>query len=245
MHTEPPIRLSIPAWRNSHYISLAEILLNIGKSLINMQWFVRIDEAAPEPGAEQLEALLPTTPLSIFELLHLVTPSIQIIDGEITAKDETKTENPYLVIRAVDSTSWDIETNLDHIAHELKQPYPELTIFTTSNAGEINTHKTNKIITILTQAMLGAISENFRMVAIDLESPIWKISFFLAAESEIDREEIEDIISNFEVCMMDVNIECSGFVAEIFVVPTNISLPKIKELRVFQKREANSSLNQD
>lgn len=34
----------------------------------------------------------------------------------------------------------------------------------------MNTHETNKVIAMLTQAMLGAISENFRMVAIDLES---------------------------------------------------------------------------
>lgn len=121
------MKLSMPAWKDDRYISLAEILLNIGRSLINMQWYVHIDEAAPEPGAEQLEALSSKTPISIFELLHLVTPSIQIIDGEITAKDETKTETPYLLLRAVDSTSWDIETNLDYIVLELKALYPELT----------------------------------------------------------------------------------------------------------------------
>lgn len=121
------MKLSMPAWKDDRYISLAEILLGIGKSLTHMQWYARIDEAAPEPGAEQLEALSPTTPISIFELLHLVTPSIQIIDGEITAKDETKTGNHYLLLRAVDSTSWDIETNLDYIAAELKDLYPALT----------------------------------------------------------------------------------------------------------------------
>ena len=121
------MKLSMPAWKDDRYISLAEILLNIGKSLINMQWYAHIDEVAPEPGADKLEALSPMTPINIFELLHLVTPNIQIIDGEIIAKDETKTGNPYLLLRAVDSTSWDIETNLDHIALELKALYPELT----------------------------------------------------------------------------------------------------------------------
>ncbi len=109
----------------------------------------------------------------------------------------------------------------------------------------MNIDEKNKVIVMLTQAMLGVISENFRMVAIDLESPVWKITFCLATESEIDREEIEDVISNFEVCMMDVDIECAGFTSEVLVIPQNTSLPEIRGLRVFQKREPSLSANKD
>lgn len=116
---------SMSAWRDDHYISLAEILLCIGKSLTDLQWYVKIHEVAPEPGAEQLEALSPTVPLSIFQLLHLVTPGIQIIDGEITAKDESGEQQ--LLLRAVDSSSWDVETDLEHIVRTLEDSYPELT----------------------------------------------------------------------------------------------------------------------
>ncbi|WP_139220758.1 hypothetical protein [Ectopseudomonas composti] len=113
------------AWRDDHYISLSEILLCIGKSLTDLQWYVKITEVAPEPGAEQLEALSPAAPLSIFQLLHLVTPGIQIIDGEITAKDESGKQR--LLLRAVDSSSWDVETDLEHIVRALEDSYPELT----------------------------------------------------------------------------------------------------------------------
>ncbi len=119
------MKYSLPAWIGDHYISLAEILLCIGKSLTDLQWYVKITEVAPEPGAEQLEALSPAAPLSIFQLLHLVTPGIQIIDGEITAKD--KGGKQLLLLRAVDSSSWDVETDLKHIVRALEDSYPELT----------------------------------------------------------------------------------------------------------------------
>lgn len=115
----------MPAWTGDHYISLAEILLCIGKLLTDLQWYVNINEVAPEPGAEQLEALSPAVPLSIFQLLHLVTPGIQVIDGEITAKD--KGGKQLLLLRAVDSSSWDVETDLEHIVRKLEDSYPELT----------------------------------------------------------------------------------------------------------------------
>lgn len=116
---------SMSAWRDDNYISLAEILPCIGKSLTDLQWYVNIHEVAPEPGAEQLEALSPTVPLSILQLLHLVTPGIQIIDGEITAKDESGKQQ--LLLRAVDSSSWDVETDLEPIVRALEDSYPELT----------------------------------------------------------------------------------------------------------------------
>jgi hypothetical protein len=119
------MKYSLPAWIGDHYISLAEILLCIGKSLTDLQWYLKITEVAPEPGAEQLEALSPAAALSIFELMHLVTPGIQIIDGEITAKDESGKQ--LLLLRAVDSSSWDVETDLEHVVRTLEDSYPELT----------------------------------------------------------------------------------------------------------------------
>jgi hypothetical protein len=72
-----------------------------------------------------LKRYLPAAALSIFELLHLVTPGVQIIDGEITAKD--KGGKQLLLLRAVDSSSWDVETDLEHIIRALEDLYPELT----------------------------------------------------------------------------------------------------------------------
>jgi hypothetical protein len=102
----------------------------------------------------------------------------------------------------------------------------------------LKTEEKNTALVMLGQAMLGAISSNFRMVVIDLDRPVWLISFFLEKDSAIDREEIEEIISTFEVGMMDVDIPCAGFKAEVFVIPETQLLPETPGVKVFLKREA-------
>ncbi|SFP36580.1 hypothetical protein SAMN05216601_1108 [Ectopseudomonas composti] len=105
-------------------------------------------------------------------------------------------------------------------------------------AGRMSTDDQNMVLAILTQAMLGAISSNVRMVAIDLNRPVWPVSFFLEKDSATDREEIEEIISTFEVGMMDVDIPCAGFKAEVLVTPATQPLPETPGVKVFLKREA-------
>lgn len=97
----------------------------------------------------------------------------------------------------------------------------------------------NQIIVMLMQAMLGAISENFRMVAINTDHAEIKISFFLAKDKDVDREEIEDIISSFEVSMMDVDIDYTGLGFSVFIVPEDRRLPEISGFRVFQRKEGD------
>ena len=105
-------------------------------------------------------------------------------------------------------------------------------------AGRVSIDDQNMVLAILTQAMLGAISSNVRMVVIDLDHPVWLISFFLEKDSAIDREEIEEIISTFEVGMMDVDIPCAGFKAEVLVLPATQPLPEVPGVKVFLRREA-------
>ncbi|MEQ6327011.1 hypothetical protein VLF92_01575 [Pseudomonas chengduensis] len=101
----------------------------------------------------------------------------------------------------------------------------------------MKTEEKNTALVMLGQAMLGAISSNFRMVVIDLDHPVWLISFFLEKDSVIDREEIEEIISTFEVGMMDVDIPCAGFKAEVLVIPATQPLPHVPGVKVFLRRE--------
>ncbi|MEJ2415814.1 MAG: hypothetical protein P8Y45_02545 [Exilibacterium sp.] len=117
------MKLTIPAWKNNHYISLAELLLLIGRFFVNLKWFVRIAEVAPEPGSELIEAIDPMKPIDIFTLLHLVTPNIQIIDGTIVAT-ESEAATPILILRAVDSTSWDIETENNGVETIVREAFP-------------------------------------------------------------------------------------------------------------------------
>lgn len=107
-------------------------------------------------------------------------------------------------------------------------------------AGRVSIDDQNMVLVMLTQAMLGAISSNFRMLVIDLDRPVWPISFFLEKDSVIDREEIEEIISTFEVGMMDVDIPCTGFKAEVFVIPATQPLPKTPGVKVFLRGETEA-----
>lgn len=118
------MKLSIPAWRNDRYVSLAELLLLIGRFFVNSKWYVKVEEVAPEPGDNLIKALDPLNPINIFDLLHIITPNIQIIDGTVIASD-FECSKPLLVLRAVDSTSWDIETEISDVEVIIRSAYPE------------------------------------------------------------------------------------------------------------------------
>ncbi|WP_457931897.1 hypothetical protein ACT51I_00225 [Pseudomonas aeruginosa] len=61
----------------------------------------------------------------------------------------------------------------------------------------------NKIIIALVQALLGAISENFRAVLIDFSQGV-DVRFFLVEDLAEDREEIDDVITEFDSLVMGV-----------------------------------------
>lgn len=62
----------------------------------------------------------------------------------------------------------------------------------------MNINEKNMASIMLMQALLGVISPNFRMVAISFFGIEWKVGFWLEKEDEIDREEIEDAIGEFD-----------------------------------------------
>lgn len=116
------MKLSIPAWNNNQYLSLSEILLAIGWPLKGLDWYLNIEETSIEPGAEALEKTDPKQAHSIFELLKITTPTIQIIDGEVigTSRDGEH----FIKIQAIDSTSWDIDSNRPETLITLKSYFP-------------------------------------------------------------------------------------------------------------------------
>ena len=56
----------------------------------------------------------------------------------------------------------------------------------------------NRWVLDLVQAMVGAVSSNFRRVGIQLDNEAIRIQFILERDSAEDREEIEDILFEFE-----------------------------------------------
>ncbi|MEZ4312249.1 MAG: hypothetical protein R3F14_29825 [Polyangiaceae bacterium] len=77
------------------------------------------------PRAEELESTHADKRLSTLELLHLVTPDVQIIDGEIVGYSATDEEVPVILFRAVDSTSWDVESDDSDVLALIRTTYPD------------------------------------------------------------------------------------------------------------------------
>jgi hypothetical protein len=62
----------------------------------------------------------------------------------------------------------------------------------------------NWAVLMLTQAMIGAISPNFRLVELAFEHETWVVRVTLREESNADREEINEICDEFSIFLEDV-----------------------------------------
>jgi hypothetical protein len=85
----------------------------------------------------------------------------------------------------------------------------------------------------LVQAMVGAVSPNFRMVAVSNTAGVWHLLFVLETEDEEDREEIADIATEVEA-MQDTGIR---YEVEIRVTSEPIQLPEPPARVVYRRRE--------
>jgi hypothetical protein len=117
--------LSFRAWRDGRYVALAEILVLLRPRVLNFSWALRLVEVAPHPMARALESVSPETSLGTLELIHLVSPDVQVIDGEVVGSVDGA--SPRIVVRAVDSTSWDIESDDEEIVSEARRAHPDAT----------------------------------------------------------------------------------------------------------------------
>lgn len=115
--------LTFRAWRDGRYVALGEILVVLGPRILDLSWTLRLVDVAPHPRAHHLEAVPPDKSLGTLELIHLVTPDLQIVDGEVTGSADGL--SPKVMIRAVDSTSWDIESDDVAVLSAIKYAFPD------------------------------------------------------------------------------------------------------------------------
>jgi hypothetical protein len=102
----------------------------------------------------------------------------------------------------------------------------------------INTNEMNMASVMLNQALLGVISPNFRRVAVSFAESRWKIGFWLERDEEIDREEIEDAVGEFDGLLL--GMESPPQEVDVIVEICGASLPKLSpsEWRIiFLRRE--------
>jgi hypothetical protein len=84
----------------------------------------------------------------------------------------------------------------------------------------------------LVQATIGSISNNFRMIGLELRGDTWVLHFWLGEESAEDREEIDDIKFEFENFAGDVRAEVI-----VDVTKADLQLPELPSRVTYRKRE--------
>ncbi|MFN3160046.1 MAG: hypothetical protein ACE37I_12085 [Rubinisphaera brasiliensis] len=88
----------------------------------------------------------------------------------------------------------------------------------------------------LTQALLGVISQNFRMVSVTRQRTSITIRILLAIQCDEDIEEIEDLKTEFEALSprsVDFNVEIVFSQEPIILEP-----PSVSTIVVFRRRES-------
>lgn len=102
----------------------------------------------------------------------------------------------------------------------------------------------NWAVLMLTQALIGAVSPNFRLVELVFEHETWVVRVTLREESKADREEIDEICDDFSIYLEDVRDRISaqayvGIVSDVIVSQNPIILsPSIEARYIFRMRES-------
>lgn len=91
----------------------------------------------------------------------------------------------------------------------------------------------NHQVLMLVQALLGAVSPNFRMVTLGHDGHRWQIRFYLQEDRAEDREEIADILSEFDA-FQSQGVE---YGTEVQVTAVELPQPLATERMVYRRRE--------
>jgi len=96
-----------------------------------------------------------------------------------------------------------------------------------------NNDLVNNMVLSLVQALCGAISPNFRMVTLCLDGETWLITFFIEFDNADDREEIVDVVAEFEAlqsAMIRLNFS-------VIVSTEDLIWPEFPARVVFRRKE--------
>lgn len=104
----------------------------------------------------------------------------------------------------------------------------------TNQSRNVDVDLWNRISVDLMQAMIGAISNNFRQVSLTRVGQQWQIRFVLARESEEDREEIEDIGAELEA-LQDGPLDYETIVS---ISDDALDFPEFPGRVLFRRRES-------
>jgi hypothetical protein len=99
--------ITFPAWQGSRYVTLAELLVRLGRFGLGLRWRVECDEKWDLP--VELERLSAGDGMDTLTLLSLTAPDAQLIDAEARGFAE---DVLVVVLAEVDSSLWDVRARL-------------------------------------------------------------------------------------------------------------------------------------
>ncbi|MFD0375718.1 hypothetical protein [Streptomyces sp. NPDC127112] len=101
-------------------MTLAEVLVRLGSSGLDLTWRIECDEIV-DPRCVEMERRSADAGMDTLTLLSLTTPFLQLINAEARgfAGDEL-----VLVLTEFDSSSWDVMAVDERVLSELRQHYP-------------------------------------------------------------------------------------------------------------------------
>lgn len=102
---------------------LRDLLQLLGSKAANMQWLVMKDVDCIGPRAEELRGLATrAVRVESRALAAIATGITQVVDGEFCGYEESRPA-PTIILRAVDSSSWDISSDRDAILDIFRQHF--------------------------------------------------------------------------------------------------------------------------
>ncbi|NKQ28746.1 hypothetical protein HF200_31430 [Streptomyces galbus] len=115
--------ITFSAWRGKRYVTLAELLVRLGSSGLDLTWRVACDEMV-DPRCAELERRSAGDGMDTLTLLSLTTPFLQLIDAEAQGSAEGRT---VIVLTEVDSSSWEVRAADERVLGELRRRFPDAT----------------------------------------------------------------------------------------------------------------------
>jgi hypothetical protein len=117
--------ITISAFRDNLPISLQDILNVLGATGRSAVWRVSGVEVAPSELADRLHAASDRGMALSGDELFALAAGIQVIDGEFEAT-RAKTTEPWVLLRAVDGTSWDVVTDDLGVLRDYERSFPDV-----------------------------------------------------------------------------------------------------------------------
>jgi hypothetical protein len=118
--------LTFRAWQHGRrYVGLNEIVQNLGALSSDLLWRLRIVDAGLSPASDQLEAIPWSRLFTSQELKELFSSHAQVVDGEVQGFQTRADVRPRIVIRAADSTWWDVESPEKDVLDTIQAHYPD------------------------------------------------------------------------------------------------------------------------